>query len=121
MKKLSKFLQQRRKNARILAELLSDLDIIIPRERKGEKVNWYLFTIATKNRNKIMKKLNSKGIGATAYYSLPIHKTPFYNTKQNLAVTQWAASSVLSLPVHPLVSKQNLDYISKAMHQAVKT
>ena len=120
MKKVGKFLQQRQKNARILTELLADLDIVIPHERKGEKVNWYLFTIATKNRNKIMKKLNSKGIGATAYYSIPVHKTPFYNTKQNLGVTDWAASSVLSLPVHPLVSTQNLEYISKAMHKAVK-
>ena len=121
MKKLGSFLKKRQKNARILTELLSDLDIVIPHERKGEKVNWYLFTIATKNRNKIMKKLNSEGIGATAYYSIPVHKTPFYNTKQNLDVTDWAASSVLSLPVHPLVSTQNLDYISKVMHKAVKT
>ena len=119
MKKLGRFLKQRQKNARILTELLSDLDIIIPHERKGEKVNWYLFTIATKNRNKIMKKLNSEGIGAAVYYSIPIHKTPFYNTKQNLDVTDWAASSVLSLPVHPRVSRQNLDYISKVMHKAV--
>jgi len=121
MKKLGKFLHQRQKNARILTELLSDLDIIVPRERKGEKVNWYLFTIATKNRGKIMKKLNSEGIGAAAYYSTPVHRTPFYNTKQNLPITGWAASSVLSLPVHPLVSKQNLDHISKVMHQAIKT
>ncbi len=121
MKKLGKFLNQRQKNARILTELLSDLDIVIPQERKGEKVNWYLFTIATKNRDKIMKKLNSEGIGAAAYYSIPVHKTPFYNTKQKLVVTDWAASSVLSLPVHPLVSKQNLGHISKVMHQAVKT
>jgi dTDP-4-amino-4,6-dideoxygalactose transaminase len=121
MKKLASFLKKRQKNAKILAELLSDLDIIIPHERKGEKVNWYLFTIATKNRNKIMKKLNSEGIGAAVYYSIPVHKTPFYNTKQNLDVTDWAASSVLSLPVHPLVSTQNLDYISKVMHKAIKT
>jgi len=121
MKKINKLLQQRQKNARILTELLSDLEIVIPHERKDEKVNWYLFTIATKNRNKIMKKLNSAGIGAMPYYSIPVHKTPFYNMKQNLAVTDWAASSVLSLPVHPLVSKQNLEYISKIMHQAVKT
>ena len=121
MKKLDKFLKQRKKNAKILTELLSDLNIILPYERKGEKVNWYLFTIAIKNRNKIMKKLNSEGIGATAYYSIPTHKTPFYNTKQNLPVTDWAASSVLSLPVHPLVSKQNLDHISKIMHKSIMT
>ncbi|MEX1996508.1 MAG: DegT/DnrJ/EryC1/StrS family aminotransferase, partial [Nitrosopumilaceae archaeon] len=120
MKKLTKFLNQRRKNAKILSELLSDLDITIPHERKGEKVNWYLYTIATKNRNKIMKKLNLKGIGATAYYPIPVHKTPFYNNKTRLPVTEWAASHVLSLPVHPLVSKQNLYQIAQILKQVVK-
>ncbi len=119
MKKIGKFLSQRQNNAKILAELLSDLDIVIPQERKGEKVNWYLFTIATKNRDKIMQKLNSEGIGAAAYYSIPVHKTPYYNKKQKLAVTDWAASSVLSLPVHPLVTKQNLGFISSVMHKAI--
>lgn len=120
MKKLSKFLNQRRSNAKILTELLSDLNIIIPHERKGETVNWYLYTIATKNRDKLMKKLNSMGIGASVYYSPPVHKTPFYKNKLKLPVTEWAASNVLSLPVHPLVNKQNLHQIAKIIHQVVK-
>ena len=120
MKKLTKFLNQRRKNAKILSELLLDLDIVIPHERKGEKVNWYLYTIATKDRNKIMKKLNLKGIGATAYYPIPVHKTPFYNNKSSLPLTEWAASHVLSLPIHPLVSKQNLYQIAQILKQVVK-
>jgi dTDP-4-amino-4,6-dideoxygalactose transaminase len=99
---------------------LSGLDIILPHEREHEVVNWYLYTISSKNRNKILKKLNSRGIGASVYYSLPIHKTPFYNNKVKLPVTEWASSSVISLPVHPLVSKQNLYQIAKIMRQAVK-
>jgi len=59
IKKLPKFLLQRRKNAKILSELISDLSIKIPTERKNEKVNWYLYTVAIKNRNMIMSKLNN--------------------------------------------------------------
>ena len=119
MKKLKKFLNTRRKNAKILSKLISDLDVQIPKERKGEHVNWYLYTIATKNRNKIMKKLNSSGIGAMAYYSTPVHRTPFYHKKISLPNTDWAASNVLSLPIHPQVSAQNLSFISKIMHKAL--
>ena len=121
MKKLNKFLTQRRKNAKILTDLLSDLGIILPKERKGEKVNWYLYTIVAKNRDKILKKLNSEGIGATVYYSTPVHKTQFYDKKIKLPTTEWAASHVLNLPVHPLVNKQNLHQISKILHQVVRT
>jgi dTDP-4-amino-4,6-dideoxygalactose transaminase len=120
MKKLPKLLKKREKNAKILSDLLSDLDFILPMERRGVKVNWYLYTISRKNRNKLLKQLNSKGIGATAYYSTPIHRTPFYNKKINLPITDWAASTVMSIPVHPLVSENNLHYISKTIHQLIE-
>jgi dTDP-4-amino-4,6-dideoxygalactose transaminase len=117
IKKLPKFLSQRRKNAKILSNLISDLSIHLPIERKNEKVNWYLYTIAIKNRNKIMSKLNKKGIGATAYYSTPIHKTPFYQTKIKLPITDWATSSVLSIPIHPKVTTKELQFIATSMKQ----
>lgn len=119
IKKLPKFLLKRRRNAKILTELLSDLDIILPKERKNEKTNWYLYTIAVKNRQKVLKILNSKGIGAASYYTTPVHKTPFYKMKIKLPVTDWAASHVLSLPIHPNVTEKDLKLISKVMHQAV--
>ena len=119
MKKISKFLKKREKNAKILSELLYDLDIILPSERQGIRVNWYLYTISTKHRDKLLRQLNSKGIGAAAYYSTPVHKTPFFNKKINLPITDWAASTVLSLPVHPLVTENDLHYISKTLHKLI--
>jgi len=113
MKRLPMFLQKRRKNAKILSELLSNTKIKIPKERKNEKVNWYLYTIAIKHRDNFIKKLNSKGIGATAYYPIPVHKTPFYKKNIKLPNTDWAALHVLSLPIHPLVTTQNLHQMAK--------
>jgi dTDP-4-amino-4,6-dideoxygalactose transaminase len=96
------------------------MDIQIPRERKHEKVNWYLYTIATKNRDKILKKLNDNGIGAAVYYPIPVHKTPYYNNKTKLKITEWAASHVLSLPIQPKVMPQNLNFMAKIMRKALK-
>jgi len=117
IKKLPKFLLQRRKNAKILSELISDLSIKIPTERKNEKVNWYLYTVAIKNRNMIMSKLIKKGIGVASYYETPIHKTPFYRKKILLANTDWAASRVLSIPIHPKVTERNLEFIAKNLRE----
>jgi len=113
MKKLPLLLGERKKNAQILTELLKNYDIILPKQRKSETLNWYLYTIALKNRNNIMKKLNSSGIGATIYYSPPIHKTPYYKTKTSLPNTEWAACHVLSLPIHPKVSKSDMVRMKK--------
>jgi len=117
MKKLPKFLKSRKNNAELLSKLISDLDIQLPQQRKNENVNWYLYTITTKKRDLLLKKLNQKGIGATSYYPTPVHKTPFYKLKTKLPVTDWASKNVLSLPIHPNVTKKNIEFISKTMHE----
>ena len=113
MRKLPRFLLKRKKNAKILTELLSGLDMTLPQKRKHEEVNWYLYTVATKSRNRMMRDLNSGGIGAAVYYSTPVHRTPYYGKKLSLPVTDWAAGSVLSLPVQPMVTEDNLRLTAK--------
>ena len=115
MKKLPSFLIQRRKNAKILTELLQNCDVVQPKQRKHETLNWYLYTIAHKNRNKVMRKLNSLGIGATAYYSTPIHKTPYFKTKKKLPNTEWASSHILCLPIHPKVGTSDLEKMQRVL------
>lgn len=119
IKKLPKFIQSRRRNAKLLSDLLSDSKIQLPSERKNEKFNWSLYTIATKNRDSILKKLNSKGIGAAVYYPIPVHKIPIYKIKSKLTNTDWASKHVLSLPVHPNVSAKNVEYIAKTVRDLV--
>lgn len=117
MKKLSKFLKIRKSNATLLSKLLSDLKIQLPLSRKNENVNWYLYTIATNKQTQLLKKLNQKGINAASYYPIPVHKTPFYKLKTKLPVTDWAASHVVSLPIHPKVTKKNIEYIAKTVSE----
>ena len=119
MKKLPKFLKARKSNAIYLSKLISDLKVDLPKPRKYEDVNWYLYTITTNKRNKLLKALNEKGIGAASYYPTPVHKTPFYKSKTKLPVTDWAASSVLSIPIHPKVTKRNLDETAKIMREVL--
>ena len=117
MKKLPKFLKIREKNAKLLSKLLSKSNLNLPLERKNENVNWYLYTVSTSKRNMLLKKLNAKGIGAASYYPIPVHKTPFYKSKTKLPITDWAASSVLSLPIHPKVTKKNIEFIAKTVSE----
>ncbi len=113
MKKLPKFLAARRRNARYLSKLISDAKITIPAERPGERRNWYLYTIALRDRNKLLRQLNSAGFGAAVYYATPVHKTPYYKTQIKLPETDRAAGRVISVPVHPKVTVDDLDAMAK--------
>ena len=119
IKRLPEFLRRRRQNAGILSELLSDLGIRLPAEGAHERVNWYLYTVRVGRRNRILKALNRKGIGAAAYYPTPVHRTPFYRSDTRLPNTERAASQVISLPIHPGVAQKDLKFIAGTLCDAL--
>jgi len=123
LKKLSRFLARRRENARDLTEKLQKAKSLqLPKEPKGYKHSWYLYTVRMKNvkkeqRDKFVNKLWKNGIGAGIYYVNPIHLMPYYTKfgKGRLPETKKAANQVFSLPVHPSVTTRQIDFISKAV------
>ncbi len=116
MHKIEKILNARKANAEILSNILSNNEKIkIPKEYDGRVYNWYLYTILLDNRDIIYKQLNDAGIGAAIYYKMPVHKTPYYASNLRLPKTEYVSEHVLSLPVHPSVSKDDAEYIGKRL------
>ena len=122
LKRLPDFFAKRTKNAQRLTKNLEKTDKIkLPAQLKKRKPSWYLYTVrikdATENtRNNIIKEMHDKGIGAEAYYPTPIHQMPYYKEnfgKFNLPETEKAAKQVLSLPIHPNVTEEQIDFIAK--------
>jgi dTDP-4-amino-4,6-dideoxygalactose transaminase len=120
LKKLPGFLREREKNARILSEELEETKVTVPFVPEGSRHNWYLFTIATNShaeREKLRSALQEAGIGATVYYPIPVHRTPFYEGLGyggvNLPKTSRASETVLSLPVNPLVTGADIEKMAK--------
>jgi len=127
-KKLRRMLDSRRRNAKLMSEMLLDsgkkLKIKFPQEDQDKQFNWYLYTVAFEDsttRDKVKQKMLKHGIGATVYYDPPIHETPYYrevttstyqNDKKTLPKTEWSARHVLSLPVHPLVEEHDIKYMA---------
>lgn len=120
VKKLPSFLKKRTVNARILSEKLAGLDIALPREQKYDKLNWSLYTISTTKQHLLRQKLNKAGFGASIYYPTPVHKIPFYHNTKKLPVTEWASGHVLSLPIHPRVTADDLERMTRVIKKAIK-
>ncbi|MDQ0352761.1 dTDP-4-amino-4,6-dideoxygalactose transaminase [Alkalibacillus filiformis] len=97
-------------------ELLSDLDgIILPTEMGGTKHVYHQFTIRVLNgkRDKLQAYLKEQGIGTMVYYPTPVHKLPLYNSSIKLPISEMLADEVLSLPMYPHLS---IDEINKIGH-----
>ncbi|MCX8181496.1 MAG: DegT/DnrJ/EryC1/StrS family aminotransferase [Candidatus Methanomethyliaceae archaeon] len=128
LRKLSKFLEARAKNARILIEKLNEADLILPQVPENTIHNWYLFTVRFANekiREIIRNRLLKEGIGATVYYPTPVHKLPYYISlgygKIELPNTEMASKTVLSLPVNPLIEEKDLEKTSKIIFEVLSS
>jgi len=120
--RLPDFLAKRTRNAQKLIKNLEKTEKIkLPPKLKNRTPSWYLYTIRIKNasddkRNGIINEMHNRGIGAEAYYPIPVHQMPYYREsfgKVHLPETDKAAKQVLSLPIHPFVTIKEIDFISK--------
>jgi perosamine synthetase len=139
MVKLKEMLGLRRRNAEMLTTLISDVanenGITLPSESQSKRFNWYLYTIAlTKDnlRDKIQKKMTQNDkVGATVYYDPPVHRTPYYerimasgtgsqrSSIMGLPNTDWASKHVLSLPIHPMVTPEELERVANSLKSTI--
>jgi dTDP-4-amino-4,6-dideoxygalactose transaminase len=51
-------------------------------------------------------------VGSGVYYPTPIHRLPSFALELDLPETERAAREVLSLPVHPALSEQDLEVVA---------
>ncbi|MCK4424591.1 DegT/DnrJ/EryC1/StrS family aminotransferase [Candidatus Bathyarchaeota archaeon] len=128
LEKLPKFVAKRRGNAkRLTVKLRKEPKLQLPMKPKGCKHGWYLYTVRLKDakkrqRDRIVEGLKKKGIGAGVYYVNPIHLMPYYSKfcKHKLPETEKAAQQVFSLPVHPSVTAEQIDFIGESVLHLLK-
>jgi perosamine synthetase len=78
--------------------------------------SYHIFWIIVKNRDKFMKKMQENNIETGIHY-LPIHKMKFYNSKSKLPVTEKITKNIVSLPIHPNLTDNNIEKIIKLTNQ----
>lgn len=124
LKKLDDFNQKRIENAEYLTEHLKGISCIEPPFVSPQvKHVFHQYTVRVKDgkRNDVMNFLNQEGIGTGIHYPIPIYKQELY---QNLGYndkcpeTEKATSEVLSLPVHPSLSVEELETIVISLEAA---
>ncbi len=124
MDRLPGFLEARRRNARVLDEGRRGIPGAEFRQRESDRTHvYYLYTLyLKKNRDAVLERLNSKGVGAAVYFRTPVHKTPLYASEglsgKALTQTESACGHVLSLPVHPGLSPADVDRVSREFTRA---
>ena len=123
-KYIDKFNIMRSKIASLYDEnLKNQSEIILPKKNPNAFHVYHQYTISSKNRDKIQKKLKNENIGSAIYYPISLENQKLYKDtfgeSQQCTNSNFLSSSCLSLPMYPHLSEDSVfkvcDVIKKVL------
>ncbi|MFI5151031.1 MAG: DegT/DnrJ/EryC1/StrS family aminotransferase [Bacteroidia bacterium] len=115
LKELNKWTERRRAIATRYQQAFKGLDMILPADKDYEKAVYHTFIIQTGRRNELQQFLKNAGIDSKVHYPIAIHEQEAARglgyKKGDFPVTDRQVETILSLPVYPELSDDQVDYI----------
>ena len=123
LRHLAEWNEARRRAARWYDELLADeprIDLPVT-DARAEHV-FHLYVVQLDNRDCIRQKLNAAGISTGLHYPIPVHQQPAFAqlgyTFEDLNCTNRAAERVLSLPLYPEITREQVARVASTLREA---
>lgn len=117
LKYLSKWNEDRNKNAKIYNKLLAEVNgVMTPKKADYAKHVYHIYTIRIKNRDELIKTLAEKGIFCGIHYPVPLHLQDAYKSlgykKGDFPVAEKCAEEIVSLPMFAELTEEQIGYVS---------
>ncbi|MCF7854337.1 MAG: DegT/DnrJ/EryC1/StrS family aminotransferase [Candidatus Pacebacteria bacterium] len=120
--KLDAFNERRREIARQYSRALASSAYRVPDAAPGIAHVYHQYVIRTTRRDELREYLNAQGIGTLVHYPVPVHLQPAYKGRdltvgRQLPVTEQVCKEILSLPMHPGLSDDDVQRIVKHLKE----
>ena len=93
--------------------------------RSSHVFHQYTITVEEGRRDEMQAHLKTQGIPSAVYYPLPVHAQPAYAylgyRAGQLPVAEQLGQQVLSLPVHPGLTGEQVNYVAAAVQRFSRT
>jgi len=116
LKHLDNEIELRRKAAEFYLENIKNEEIELPMPADIESHVWHLFVVRSKERDRLQAFLLDEGVGTLVHYPVPPHKQHAYSCQLSglFPVTERIHQTILSLPMSPNLSEENLWVVVKS-------
>ena len=112
--------QRRREIASYYCSHITNPKIVLPQQPEDytEHVH-HLFVVRSRERDAFQKHLTDNGIQTLIHYPIPPHKQACYKAlnDQSYPVTEQIHNEVLSLPMSPVLTDEEVQYITDIVNQ----
>lgn len=104
------------------AGLRDIVTIPVAREQGGHA--YHLYVIRTAERDRLASFLKSRGVMTGIHYPVPVHQQKAYAERTSLGPgglkeTECAAREILSLPMHPFLSDDEISYVIHSIREGL--
>lgn len=108
---------RRREIATQYSKLLAGGDIDLPLIPEYAEPVWHLYVIRSKHRDALKAHLEQQGVSTVIHYPIPPHRQACYQDfkERNLPIAEMLAEEVLSLPMSPLLSVDDVNWVGQAL------
>lgn len=115
--------EARIRNAVDLSRLIDAVET--PRVREGDRHVFHQYTVRVPgDRDGLRDRLHAAGVGSAIHYPIPIHQQPIMRElgygEGSFPVAEAAAQHVLSLPVHPSLGADDVEYIASSVNRLAR-
>lgn len=107
-------------------ELLSDCDLTLPTVAEGFTSSWAQYTVQLPvgtDRDALQTAMKARGIPTMVYYPRPMHVQGAFEGTDSAAadcpVTDRLCATVLSLPIHPYLTREDAEAVVKALKEVL--
>lgn len=118
LRHLDEWNQRRRQLASLYFDLLSESDLTLPPRPADVEPVFHQFVIRHPRRDALREHLKAQGIQTLVHYPLPVHLQPGYANlglgRGSLPRSEKAADEVLSLPLYPELTEDQVRRVAKA-------
>ena len=124
LKYLDGWSEKRRQHARYYDKLLSSVkEVTTPKVLDGVKSVYHVYVIRVKDRDLLRKRLKEENIDTGVHYPVPLHLQPALAYlglgKGSFPMAEEAALTVLSLPLYPEMTNEQIETVVDAVKQHV--
>lgn len=123
LKHLDEWTEARRRNGHLYNELLKDSEVVTPVEKDYAKHVYHCYVIRTKHRQAIQDRLKAEGIATGVHYPFALHLQPAYShfgyKEGDFPFSEQYADEVLSLPMFPELTEEEVETISSLVKEAL--
>jgi dTDP-4-amino-4,6-dideoxygalactose transaminase len=113
----------RRANAAAYCRALAGHDIVLPSQRPGCRHVYHQFTLRLKNRQAVADALSAAEIASAVYYPVALHQqevfVKMYGPQEAMPVTESCCAEVLSLPMFPELTEEEIRQIAGVIINAL--